>query len=268
MRSMTVRTLATATFLLLVAVPVHAQVFRDWTDRGFVNVNGGAQLTSADLHASFSLSAYDEQGSADASQRFKGGGAFDIGGGVRVWRNLAVGLGVLRVVDNPNASIVARIPHPLIYDRPRTATGSAGVQHSETGVHLQATWMLPLNKWPMTSKTTDRFTAAAFIGPSLFKVKQGFVSGIGFSEVGAPFSSVTLSGVTTASDTRWATGVNLGVDLSYRVTETLGAGLLMRYAGTSVHIRTAPDRTESINVGGLQIGVGARLRIKPNWRIW
>lgn len=267
MRSMTVRTLATATFLLLVAVPVHAQVFRDWTDRGFAHINLTNQLTSTDLNDSWSLSAYDEQGNVETHQRVKVGRGFDLAGGVRVWRHLGVGLGVSRFSGKSNAAIVAVIPHPLIFDRPRTATGSAETKHAETGVHLQATWLLPLNKLPFTARTTDRIVIGAFIGPSFFKVTQSFVNAVGFSEVGAPFTSASLAGVTTRSEAKWGTGVNVGVDISYRVIDQVGVGLLLRYAGASVNLRNGSGRTQSVDAGGFQIGVGARLRIKSNWRI-
>lgn len=268
MRSTILKALATATVLLFVAPPVHAQMFRDWTDRGFAHINLTNQLTSADLNDSWSLTAYDEQGNVETHQRIKGGRGFDVGGGVRVWRHLGVGLGVSRFSDSSSAAIVARIPHPLIFDRPRTATGSADTKHSETGVHLQATWLLPLSKLPFTARTTDRILIGAFVGPSFFKVTQTFVNAIGFSEVGAPFTSANLGGVTTRSQGKWATGVNVGLDISYRVTESVGAGLLLRYAGASADLNAGSGRTQSIDAGGFQIGVGARLRIKNNWRIW
>jgi len=56
--------------------------------------------------------------------------------------------------------------------------------------------------------------------------------------------------------------VNAGIDITYLVTEQLGGGLFVRWAGGSVDI-PATGGTQSIDVGGMQVGIGLRVRV---WR--
>src|SRR4029077_19967420 len=74
---------------------------------------------------------------------------FDVGGGVRVWRNLAVGLDVSRFSKETAGTVSAQIPHPFFFNRARTVSGDAsGLTRDETAVHLQALWMLPFgSRW-------------------------------------------------------------------------------------------------------------------------
>jgi len=53
-----------------------------------------------------------------------------------------------------------------------------------------------------------------------------------------------------------ATGVNVGVDLTYMFVKQVGAGAFMRYVSGSVDLDSAPN----LKVGGFQIGLGGRLR--------
>ena len=53
-----------------------------------------------------------------------------------------------------------------------------------------------------------------------------------------------------------AKGINIGADISYQFMKMVGAGFFLRYNGGSVDLTTIPD----VKAGGLQVGVGARLR--------
>lgn len=229
---------------------------RDWTDRGFVHVGMGFQSTAVDLGGSFPLSVYREQGRVEVSQTIGDRPVYDLAGGVRVWRNLAVGIGFSGGNDVPQVTLTASIPHPLVFDRPRSVSGTADLDHSENAVHLLAVWMFPIS---------DRLSMAVHGGPSFFTVKQGFATDIAFAEVGEPFTSVNLTRVTTRTESESATGINIGADLTYRLLAyqraDLGGGLFLRYAGASVRF-TAPGVDEEMTAGGLQVGFGARIRFR------
>src|SRR3954464_13705289 len=62
-----------------------------WTDKGFITVNGGAQVGSDTLDSTFNFTQYDEPASVSATQKVKGGGFFDLGGAYRVWGRNVLG---------------------------------------------------------------------------------------------------------------------------------------------------------------------------------
>ena len=229
-------------FLAFVAVPAHAQM--TWTDKGFVNVNFGAQTGSDELASQSSFELYGENGSVSTTQDVGGGGLFDFSAGYKVWRNLAVGVGYSHSGSDADVAIAASVPDPVFFDRLRGLTAVAsGAEHSENVFHIQATWVMPV---------TDAIDVAVSFGPSFYSVKQQVPTAITVNEPGP-----TLNQTTIEEHSESGVGFNLGMDVNYFFTSRIGAGLLLRYTGASVDI---PNTTDSLGVGGFQIGVGARFR--------
>jgi hypothetical protein len=64
--------------------------------------------------------------------------------------------------------------------------------------------------------------------------------------------------VVEASDS--PVGINVGADVTYMVTKTFGAGVLLRYAGGSADLATPSGASLSLDAGGFQFGAGVRVR--------
>lgn len=224
------------------AMPAQAQM--TWTDKGFVNVNVGVQGGSDTLNTTSQFDIYGEQGSVATTQEVGGGGLFDLSAGYKVWRNLAIGAAYSRSGSDSDAAVAASVPDPVFFDSARAVTGTASsLDHSEQAFHIQATWMMPV---------TDVIDVAFSFGPSFFNVSQDLPAGITVTEP-AP----TLSEVTVVEESESAVGFHLGADASYFFTPRIGAGVMLRYAWGSVDFDSADD---SVGVGGLQFGVGVRVR--------
>ena len=225
-----------------VAPNAHAQM--TWTDKGFVNVTGGAQAASRSLETETSFDLYDEKAIVLSSQDVKGGAFFDISAGYKVWRNLALGLGYSRAGSKTDASIAASIPDPRVHDQPRPISASAtDLKHTENVVHLMGVWMVPM---------TDKIDVGISAGPSIFMVKQDVPGAFTVTE---PGPSVTNAAAVTLDKT--IVGIHFGVDVTYLVTKRVGVGGLARYTRGSADLEGASDR---LGVGGFQIGGGVRLR--------
>ncbi len=225
-----------------VAPSAHAQM--TWTDTGFVNVTGGFQAGSHTLTTSTPFQLYDEDGTVDSTQKVKGGGFFDISGGYKVWRNLAVGLGFTHSGSSSDAAVTARVPDPLVFDNLRSVTASASdLKHSENVLHFVGTWMVPI---------TNKIDVGVSAGPSIFNVKQDLPSAVTVSEPGPTLSSVVVN-----DPTKTSVGINLGVDVTYLVTKRFGVGGLARYTWGSADFDGTGD---SLTLGGFQIGGGLRVR--------
>jgi hypothetical protein len=245
--------LAAGAVLLAVTTDAAAQIQAGrWTGMAFININGGLQPASREFTESLTFSIYDETAAFTGRHEVEGGPVFDISGGVRVWRNLAVGLGYTRVKDSTDVNLDGAVPHPLFFSRPRQAAVRApGLSHRESAVHLQAVWIQPV---------IERFDVALSAGPSFFTVRQQAVSAVDISEVGAPFTAVNAA-VRTVELEESVVGFNVGVDLAYIVYRNVGAGFFMRYTGASVDFdRAAPAASFSRDAGGFQAGGGLRLR--------
>ena len=215
-----------------------------WTDRGYVSVNGGAQAGSHDLSESGSFPLYDETATFTSTNKVKGGGMFDVGGAYKVWKNnLLAGVSVSHVSSKSDGSLTGSIPDPVFFDRPRAVTKAfSGLKHSETAIHLDAIWMMPV-----ANKIDVGFAA----GPTIFSIKQDTIPSLTVTE---PGPTVTTA-VSSASKT--TVGFNAGVDVQYMLRNKYGVGAVARYAVGSVSL---PGASKKLTVGGFQIGVGGRVR--------
>ncbi len=215
-----------------------------WTDRGYVSVNVGAQAGSHDLSESGSFPLYDETATFSSTNKVKGGAMFDIGGAYRVWgNNLLAGVTFSRVSSKSDGNVTGSIPDPVFFDRARSVTKAfPGLKHSENAVHLNAIWMLPV---------ANKIDVGIAAGPTIFSVKQDAISSFTVTEPGPTVSSTVSSGSKTT------VGFNAGVDVQYMLHKKWGVGGVARYAVGSV---TLPGASKKLTVGGFQVGVGARVR--------
>lgn len=230
--------------LCALAAPARAQQMQ-WTDKGFVSVNVGGQVGSHDLESTQSIPLFDETASVTSSQSVGSGGLFDISAGYRVWHNIAASIGYTHTGSKGDLNVNGSLPDPVIFDQPHPFTDTlSGAKHSENVINLDAVYMMPV---------TDKIDLGFSAGPSIFSVKQ---------DVGGNFSeSNTTPSVERVSKT--GGGFNIGIDVTYMLGKVPGLGKnwgvggIARYTWGSVKL---PNASDSLTVGGFQLGVGARLR--------
>lgn len=225
--------------LCVYAAPVQAQM--RWTDRGFVAVDGGVQSGTHDFTTSSSFLLYDETATVTTEQQTKGGGFFDVRGGFRVWRNLAIGAGFSSTQSKGDIVVTGRIPSPIVTDQFRDVrVTQADAKHTESALHVSGTWMVPV---------TDKVDVGFSAGPSFFFVKQETVPGLQIGEPG-PSAVVMLE-----EQSETAVGYHVGLDVRYMVSKNVGIGGLARYTSAEVGLSQGP-----LKVGGAQVGGGLRIR--------
>jgi hypothetical protein len=225
-----------------------------WEGRGFLNVNFGIQVIAEDAAtttASFPI--YDETGTVTTTQAIDKQAPFlDFGGGFRVAGNFGIGFTYTRLNVTGTAAIEAKVPSPVYYDQPRTATASLNaLDHTENGYHFQALWMLPI------SDTVDIVLSG---GPSWYSLTQGVVTSPQITEVGPPYSSVNMT-VSQTATTGSEIGFNVGADLTFRFANNFGVGGIVRYTSATVTLTSeGSDNSSKVKVGGFQVGGGLRIR--------
>jgi opacity protein-like surface antigen len=221
------------------------------------SINVGFQPSSQDISQTSEFDLYDERARIEFVQSdISGGPLFDVGGNARLWHVLghAVGAGLsyTRTQSSGNGTINGSIPHPLIFENPRTLTASVSdMKHKEQAVHLSAVWFVPF-----TTKVDFSFS----VGPSFYNIAQDLVSNVGFSET-PPFTSVTVDDVSRTTVKKNAVGFNIGADATYAITQMFGAGLALRYTRASTDMQLdANSGSAEVKAGGFQLLLGGRAR--------
>ncbi len=71
---------------------------------------------------------------------------------------------------------------------------------------------------------------------------------------------MTVDSVDVVNVKESSVGFNLGMDVTYSFTPTIGAGAMLRFTHSSQDFTVAEGQSTSLDVGGFQIGAGVRLR--------
>ena len=228
--------------VLMSANSLHAQS----SGRFAAGISFGAQTRSGDFTQRLTPTIYDETATVDIAQSYESGGLFDIGGEALIFGDLGVGIHFTRTAGDGTAAIAAQIPDPLFFDRLRAATATAdGLDHTENAVHVQVLYRFA---------ASPKLDVTVGLGPTFFSVKQELVNSV---DVVEPTPSITPQ-VVEASDS--PVGVNVGADITYMVTDRVGAGVLLRYAPGSAELTPPGGGPVSLDAGGFQFAAGVRVR--------
>ena len=240
--------------LFMLAATVRPVLAQSDVPRGFVSVNGGLQTASSDFSDSIDFDHPlfgPEDGSFDASYPAGDDTGFDVGGGVRVWRNLAVGANVSVFSRESDAGITGQLPHPFWFDRPRAISGTvAGLARTETAVHVQALWVIPVGR---------SVAITLFGGPTWFNVSQDLVTGINFDQ-SYPFDTATFTDGSVGDASVSAIGAHAGADVAYYFSKWIGIGGTVRFSRGSVEFDSPDGDTVENDVGGVHTTAGLRIR--------
>jgi hypothetical protein len=225
------------------------------TDRGYINVGWGVESGSSAMSDTRTSLIYDESATITSAADFTSGSLFDVGVGLRVWKNLTVGAAYHQEQNDTNGALTGSIPSPVFFNRPRTMNVEVpGLDRKESAAHLVIGWMVPIGA---------KFDVMVFGGPSFFRVTQDSVSDVTISEPGGSFTTVTAAPLITER-AKSVTGYNVGVDGTYIVWSNdsirLGAGGFVRFTQASTEIEMLSGAGVPTDVGGVQFGFGARLR--------
>src|SRR4051794_36395554 len=166
---------------------------------------------------------------------------FDAGASVRIASQLWAGVQYEMANMKSTAGVTAIIPHPLLFNAPRTVEGSVNdVEHNEQNVHVDVMYALPLGG----------LSVKVMAGPTFFTLKQDFVSGVTVTE-SYPFDTASFGSATTKQLSKSAVGFNAGVDIAYPLASPVGVGALIRYSRADVKFDDADIGQHTVKAGGL-----------------
>lgn len=227
-----------------------------WADRGYVNIGFGIESGSSSMTETANLVVYEEAGTLTSSTTWTSGSLLDAGFGVRVWRNLTVGIGYHQEDNDTDGEITGQIPSPIFFNRPRQLTENVVLDRKEKATHLVVGWVLPFN---------EKLDVMVFGGPSFFRLQQDAATldlSDPIREGASPFTTV-VADVDVETRKKSLTGYNLGADATYIFWSNddlrIGAGGFFRYTAAKGNVLMLSEQQET-EVGGMQFGFGARIR--------
>jgi hypothetical protein len=238
------------------AANVNAQT-GTWADRGYVNIGFGVESGSSSLTDTQNLVIYEESGTITTNTTWTSGSLIDAAFGVRVWRNMTVGIAYHQEENDTDAAITGSIPSPIFFNRPRTLEQQIVLDRKEKAAHLVLGWVLPFN---------DRLDVMLFGGPSFFRLEQDAVEPFTADDLGErspPFTDPPNLDADRVTHKKSLTGYNVGVDGTYIIWSNddlrIGAGGFVRFTKASGNIQQLTGE-QPTDVGGVQFGFGARIR--------
>jgi hypothetical protein len=216
-----------------------------------VSANVGAQAGASTFAASNTLpSNGGERERITVDHRVKTAPAFSVGAAVRLVPQFWVGVQYAMAEMKPSATLTAAIPHPILFDAPRTVEGSVNdVAHNEQNLHVALMYALPVHA----------VEVKVIGGPTFFKLKQHFVSRVAINET-YPFDTATFASATTKQLSETAMGFNAGVDISRPLSSNIGIGALIRYSRADVKFDDPDIGQQTVKAGGFEAAGGVRVR--------
>jgi hypothetical protein len=224
-----------------------------WSDRGYINVGWGVESGSSAMTDTSTSTIYEETATINSASSFTSGSLFDVGVGIRAWRNLTVGVAYHQEQNDTEGTVTGSIPSPVFFNRPRTLSGAELLNRKEMATHLNIGWVVPVG---------SKFDVMVYGGPSFFRLTQEVISSAVPNEASATATTIT-STITKTERSKSVTGYNVGVDATYIVWSNdsvrVGAGGFVRFAQASTDVEMLSS-AQPTDVGGVQFGFGARLR--------
>ena len=224
-----------------------------WADRGYVNFGFGVESGSSSITDTRNLVIYEEPATITSNTTWTSGSLVDAGFGLRVWRNMTVGVAYHQEENDTDSVVTGSIPSPIFFNRPRTLNQEVVLERKEKAAHLVIGWAVPLGA---------KFDVLLFGGPSFFRLEQDAVSDVEIGEGAPPFAEV-VADVDIATRKKSLTGYNVGADATYILWSNddvrVGAGGFVRFTQATGEVQLL-DTEQSTDVGGMQFGFGVRLR--------
>ncbi len=236
---------------ILGAVESRSLFAQEPTERGWVNVNAIVQGTTHTFSDRVQFATNSEEGEIFTEYAVRRNVVIDVMGGVRLWRYIGVGVGVMRSSQaGVSNTSTARVPHPFYFRRHRQVTGPTATDRTDTQIDIHGTAILP---------TGRRVRVMVFGGPTVVQVQQGLVTGVTTRD-SYPYNTVTFQSYTKQRHNVSAIGFNVGVDVSYFFSDYIGVGGLVRYSRATVDFTAADGDTLQVVTGGPYVGGGLRIK--------
>jgi hypothetical protein len=172
---------------------------------------------------------------------------YGLGGRVRVWKALGIGVSRMLTTSGYAADAVLEVPdrrQPEIL-RPASATAT-GLKRVDQEIALEIAHVV----------REKNIETALFIGPVWHRVRQQSIVGVRLEDRGAVF---LLEGLETRTERRQSIGMVSGLNIGWSLARFVGLDVDVRYTrGPAAGAK--PGTTDPVRAGGFRVGTGVRLQ--------
>jgi hypothetical protein len=215
-----------------------------------LELNGGYRASTVNFRDEATPTINAEAGRITASYDVPRSPGLDLGGAVRVWKQLGVGLNFARSNRSVSTDITASLPHPFVFGRPRSIEGVASNDRSESTLAIQARYGAAL---------TRRLAITVFGGPAWIALKQSMVENVNYAE-SYPYDTAAYQSAVLTNVDRTVMGFAGGADATIYFSKQLGLGFGLKYSAGNVDLQSLEGGTVKSQVGGLDLATGLRFR--------
>jgi hypothetical protein len=216
-----------------------------------VSVNGVFQTASTDFTDTFSFQENAEPARIDTTYTVKSMRGFSAGVAVMPSPHFGIGASVERSTSSTPAVLTGAIPHPFFFGAGRSIDAQiSGLEREELALHgeIRATW--PVG---------NRLRLSALGGPSLFRVRQGIVYDVTYTDA-YPYDAARFAGSESVTATKNRLGFNVGGEAAYFFSGAVGVGARVTLSRATLKLPVADGHETEVEAGGVRAGVGLRLR--------
>ena len=206
-------------------------------------------FTEETLASTYTPTLYQEQASFVTSYEAKKGNAIDAALGFKFSPAFGVEIGGSMVSRDVAAAMTVSVPHPLLFDNPRQASGTAAYTLKETDLYLNLMYTFEMN-----SLAIDLFA-----GPCYVMSKTTIVSGYAVTDV-YPYTDVAVT-YNSLEVKKNVFGFDAGIAIGYYFGDTVGLVVSGRFVSAKGKFETATDVPGvEYKLGGLQAGAGLKIK--------
>lgn len=216
----------------------------------FVRIGYAMGMSETSKDQSWTEPLYGENITYDLANRTGKSANIDLGVGYNLNRSMGVGLGAIILANDLDASLSVGVPHPYVFNSPRTATGAYASDLKATILYLNFIYRIDVSK----------LTVDLFAGPAYFNASADMVNSVAIQDA-FPNTSVTMT-LATENVKKSGFGFTAGAGLNYFFAKSLGVFLEARYLSGNAAFAPSSGTVPEINlpVGGLSVGGGLLLR--------
>ena len=213
-------------------------------------VHASYQPTLRNFDEATSFTQFLEQGSTSRTYTGGSGTAFEFGRVFSLTPELAL-MGSFEIVSaTHDATLVISVPHPLLFNRPRTAsTDIDALDYSARALHFDIAYRIAV----------PRVEIDLFVGPSIFFAKTELLDQ-GTTDSQYPFDELSLTAVSRVTLDKSALGFNAGAGVTYYVTEAVGVSFLTRFSQADIEALREGGEPVAFDAGGFWVGGGIRIK--------
>ncbi len=174
----------------------------------------------------------------------------EISGGMRLWKRLGAAVTFARSGADGSLESAISLPHPFLFDRRQSETGTASAASASRDLHIQALFSL---------FRSDSWEIVVSGGPSISWLDRELSADRLRIEYVFPFESITVTERADGRTSGRGEGGHVGGTVVRRLGKRLRLEGRLRWSRTTVTLEDRDGHEVSVNTGGPHASAGIRL---------